>query len=412
MPKVDRFRMDMEALAQIGRIPEGGVARFSLTPADIEGRNLVISIMKQLGLSVKVDAIGNIRGRREGQDPTLPLVMMGSHIDSVPNGGDYDGPTGVMGALEIVRSLDDNNVKTRHPIEVVAFTDEEGVRFKKGTMGSAALTGAWPIEELYKLTDQNGVTVKEALTAIDIDGSSENLPMKPSEVKSFVELHVEQSALLDEIGVPIGIVQAITGSYHGLVTVVGKADHAGATPMNRRTDALVAASQMVQEVERIGRSDPAESLVATVGYMDVQPGATNIVPGLVTFTLDIRDTSVSTLESAIEETKRAIHSIAEEREVECSVVDTEYVPAVDMSTTVKDAISQACSHLGLQATDIQSRAVHDTSHMARIADAGMIFVPSVDGKSHSPDELTNWEDIAPGLEVLYEVTLTLAEVVD
>lgn len=411
MPNVDRFRKDMEALAHIGRIPEGGVARFSLTPADIEGRNLVIGIMKDLGLSVKIDAIGNIRGRREGQDPNLPLVMMGSHIDSVPNGGDYDGPTGVMGALEVVRSLNDDDVKTRHPIEVVVFTDEEGVRFKKGTMGSAALAGAWPVEELYRLTDQDGITVKEALNAVGITEGPEDLPLKKGDVKSFVELHVEQSALLDEVKLPIGIVQAITGSYHGLVTVTGKADHAGATPMNRRVDALVPAAQMIQEVERIGRSDPAGSLVSTVGYMDVQPGATNIVPGSVTFTLDIRDTSSATLESAVEETRSTICHIAEERGIQCELVDTEYVPAVGMSSSVKDAISAACTKLGLQATDLQSRAVHDTSHMAQIADAGMIFVPSIGGKSHSPDELTHWEDIAPGLEVLYQVTLTLAGVV-
>ncbi|MFQ5934147.1 MAG: M20/M25/M40 family metallo-hydrolase [Dehalococcoidia bacterium] len=160
MPKVERLRKDMEALARIGRVPEGGVSRFSLTPADIQGRDLVIGIMRALGLSVKVDAIGNIRGRREGQDPSLPLVMMGSHIDSVPNGGDFDGPTGVMGALEVVRTLNDNGVETHHPIEVVAFTDEEGVRFKKGTLGSAALAGVWPVQEMWELADEGELPSK------------------------------------------------------------------------------------------------------------------------------------------------------------------------------------------------------------------------------------------------------------
>ncbi|MEE9199719.1 MAG: Zn-dependent hydrolase [Dehalococcoidia bacterium] len=407
-PNIDRFRRDIEALAQIGRVPEGGVSRFSLSPEDLKGRELVMGLMKEAGLSVRVDAIGNIRARREGQDPPLPLVMMGSHIDSVPNGGDFDGPTGVMGALEVVRTLNDAGVTTCHPIEVVVFTDEEGSRFKQGTLGSAAMGGVHRLEQFWDLVDEEGITFKEALGVIETGGSPDEIALKNGEVRAFLELHVEQSARLEEMGIPIGIVEAITGSSHLRVTVLGKADHAGATPMNRRTDALVPAAQMVQEVERIGRSDPAGSLVGTVGYLAVEPGAMNIVPSRVIFTTDVRDTSPSTLDSAVEEIRSMVVRVAQSRGVQFEIEDLEYTRAVSLSPLVRGAMSEACKKLGIKAVGISSRAVHDTSHIAQVADAGMIFVPSVGGKSHSPAELTHWEDIKPGLDVLHEVILSLA----
>lgn len=407
-PNIDRFQKDLEALARIGRVPEGGVARFSLTPADLEGRELVIGIMKGLGLNVRVDAVGNIRGRREGRDPALPIVMMGSHIDSVPNGGDYDGPTGVMGPLEVVRTLNDEGIVTRHPIEVVVFTDEEGDRFKRGTLGSAIMAGHMSWDEVRDLKDDDGISFEKALEAIETTGTPGEVVLSKGEVKSFVELHVEQSARLEEKEVPIGIVEAITGSSHKRVRVFGKADHAGATPMGRRTDALVPAARMVQEIERIGRSDPAASLVSTVGYLDVRPGAMNIVPSLVTFTTDVRDTSPDNLDAAIKEIDEMIARVAGERGVEFEIEDLEYVPAVALSPAIRSAIADACNKLDIGYMDTASRAIHDTSHMAHVTDAGMIFVPSVGGKSHSPDELTHWEDIRPGLEVLYEVTVALA----
>lgn len=407
-PQIDRFRKDIEALGQIGRTPEGGVSRFSLSPEDLQGRNLVMSLMRDAGLLVRVDAIGNIRARREGRDPSLPLVMMGSHIDTVPNGGDFDGPTGVMGALEVVRTLNDNNITTKHPIEVVVFADEEGTRFEKGTLGSASMAGELKVEDLWNLADSRGITLKDALKTAEAAGSPDDVLLKKGEVKAFVELHVEQGSKLEEMNIPIGVVEAITGLCHLKITVSGKADHAGATPMNRRADALVPATQMIQEVERIGRSEPEHSLVTTVGYLEVHPGAMNIVPERAVFIVDVRDTSAATLDGAIEEIKSTIARIAQERKVEYRIEELEYVPAVDLSPTVRKDISDACDKLGIEWVDIPSRAGHDTTYMALAADAGMIFVPSVAGKSHTPEEVTHWEDIRVGLDVLYEVTLSLA----
>ena len=409
MPNLERFKNDMQALAKIGRVPEGGVSRFALSPADIEGRELTMGIMESIGLEVRVDAIGNIRARREGRDPTAPIVMMGSHIDSVPNGGDYDGPTGVMGPLEIVRTLNEEGIETLHPIEVVVFTDEEGARFRKGTLGSAVMAGRIEWDEIKDIKDDNGVTLTEALKGIETTGTTEAIQLREGEVKSFVELHVEQSGRLEENSKPIGIVQAITGSSHKRVKVYGVADHAGATPMDRRTDALVPVARMVQEIERVGRGDPNGSLVCTVGIVQVKPGAMNIVPNEVTFTTDVRDTSPATLDAAIQDIDDMITAVALERGVEFDIENLEYIPAVNMSEEVKSAIASACDKLGLDRMDAYSRAVHDTSHIAQVTNAGMIFVPSVGGKSHSPDELTYWEDILPGLDVLYEVTLALAK---
>ena len=408
-PNIDRFRKDIESLAKIGRIPEGGVARISLTPPDLEGRQLAMGIMRDLGLSVQVDAVGNIRGRRDGDNSSASIVMMGSHIDSVPNGGDFDGPTGVMGGLEVIRTLNDNGITTRHPIEVVVFTDEEGDRFKKGTLGSAVMAGILKLEEILGLEDEDGITFRGALKGVKPTGDPEDVVLKSGEVKSFVEFHVEQSARLEQMNVPVGIVDAITGACHLRITVHGKADHAGATPMNRRTDALVPAAQMVQEIERIGRSDPAGSLVTTVGILAVFPGAMNIVPERAVFTADVRDTSPTNLDSAIDEIKSTVGKIAQSRDVKCEIEDLEYTRAVHLSPTIREAISEACRKLNIKTMDMSSRAVHDTSHIAQVVDSGMIFVPSVAGKSHSPDELSHWEDIKVGLDVLYEVTLSLAD---
>lgn len=409
MPNLERFKNDMQALARIGRVPEGGVSRFALSPADIEGRKLTMGIMESIGLEVRVDAIGNIRARREGRAPEAPIVMMGSHIDSVPNGGDYDGPTGVMGPLEIIRTLNDQAIETLHPIEVVVFTDEEGARFRKGTLGSAVMAGRIPWDEIKDIKDDDGITLTEALKGIETSGAVEDIRLRKGEVKNFIELHVEQSGRLEENSKPIGIVQAITGSSHKRVKVYGSADHAGATPMDRRTDALVPVARMVQEIEKVGRADPNGSLVCTVGILNVKPGAMNIVPNEVTFTTDVRDTSPATLDAAIQDIDDMITAVALERGVEFDIENLEYIPAVEMSGEVKSAIASACDKLGLDRMDAYSRAVHDTSHIAQVTNAGMIFVPSVGGKSHSPDELTYWEDILPGLDVLYEVTLALAK---
>ena len=271
------------------------------------------------------------------------------------------------------------------------------------------MSGRIPWDEVKDIKDDAGVTLTEALKGIETSGTPEEIVLREGEVKSFVELHVEQSGRLEEQSKAIGVVQAITGSSHKRIKVFGVADHAGATPMDRRTDALVPAALMVQEMERIGRSDPEGSLVCTVGILQVKPGAMNIVPNEVTFTTDVRDTSPATLDEAIKDIDDMIAAVALERGVEFDIENLEYIPAVEMSEEVKSVIASACDKLGLDRMDAYSRAVHDTSHMAQVTNGGMIFVPSVGGKSHSPDELTHWEDIQPGLDVLYEVTLALAK---
>ncbi|MEE9324757.1 MAG: Zn-dependent hydrolase [Dehalococcoidia bacterium] len=407
-PSIDRLKRDMEELSLIGRNDEGGIDRAALSPANVEARSMVMGIMDELGLSIMVDAVGNIRGRKPGRNPSAPAVMTGSHLDSVPNGGNFDGPLGVLTPLEALRTMKDAGIEMEHPIEVVVFTGEEGSRFGKGTLGSSVMSGGLDIEEAYKLVDAQGITLQKALDAVEVRGKPQDVVLESEAVKSFVELHIEQGAKLEEAGIPIGIVEVISGLACFRVTATGRADHAGATPMNMRLDPLVAAAEMILAINRIAREDASGTLVATVGKLTVQPGAFNVVPAEVVFGIDVRDPSREVMGRAINEIKAAINRIASAHGVKVEVEELEKVMPTPLSPTIIETIAGSCDKLGIKAMRMYSGAIHDTSHMAEVTQAGMVFVPSAGGKSHSPLEFTPWEKIAVGLDVLFDVLLTLA----
>jgi len=402
--RADAARMEERILrlAEFGKDPRGGVSRVAFSEADLRGRAYIISLMRQAGLAVRVDPAGNIIGRREGREPQLPPIVFGSHIDSVPNGGRYDGVVGVIGAIEVIEVLNAHGVMTRHPLEVIVFADEEG-----GLVGSRALIGALTPEALA-VVSHSGLTVRDGIRALggDPDRLAEAV-RRPGEIKAFLELHIEQGGTLEAEGAQIGVVEGIVGIRWWDVTVEGFANHAGTTPMNQRRDALVAAAELILAVNRVVTSVPGRQ-VGTVGRIAAEPGAPNVIPGRVRLSLELRDLSVEKIEQLFERIREEARAIAARRGVTITFapIDATAVPA-PTDERVRRLIAETARELGLRALVLPSGAGHDAQNMARIAPTGMIFVPSVGGISHSPQEYTRPEDLANGATVLLHTILKI-----
>jgi len=403
-PRADPARMQarIEALSGFGRNADGGVDRVAYSDADLAAREYVMGEMRKLGLEVRIDAGGNILGRRAGSDPELPAILFGSHIDSVPGGGNYDGDVGVVGALEAIELLNARSRTTRHPLEVAVFSNEEG-----GLLGSLAMIGRLEPAALA-IVSSSGFTVEEGLARIGGDPRHLERAVYPrDQLAAFLELHIEQGGILDEAGLDIGVVEGIVGIGEWNVVVEGTANHAGTTPMNRRRDALVAAAQLTLEVNRVAVNMEGRQ-VATVGRIRAEPGAPNVIPGRVLMTLEIRD-----LEDAkIARVFAAIEEAAARIEAATGVVIRFERVAVDMIATptderVRALVAAAADSLGLRSMPMPSGAGHDAQDLAQVAPTGMIFVPSVGGVSHSPRELTRPRDMAHGADVLLETILLI-----
>lgn len=404
LPAADPERLEarIRALGTFGANPQGGVSRVAFSAADIAGREYVKELMRGAGLEVRVDAAGNIVGRRNGIDPRLPPIMTGSHIDSVPQGGNYDGDVGVLGAIEVAELLREHGIATRHPIEFVVFTDEEG-----GTIGSQAMAGCVAPGAL-DLMSHSGLTIRDGLRAVGGDPDRlVDAARKPGELAAFLELHIEQGATLDESGVEIGVVEGIVGIRWWEVTVDGIANHAGTTPMNRRRDALVTASDFALAVHRIASTTPGTQ-VATVGRMRAEPGAPNVIPGKAVMSLEIRDLAADKIASvfrAIEAEARRI-SVARGTAIRFAEIDLGLEPA-PTDLRLRRIVEDAADSLGLSHRRMPSGAGHDAQEIARIAPIAMIFVPSRDGISHAPQEYTAPADMANGANVLLHALIAI-----
>lgn len=389
-------------LAEFGKDPRGGVSRLAFSEADRRGREYIIALMRRAGLAVRVDPAGNIIGRREGREPQLPPIVFGSHIDSVPNGGRYDGVVGVIGAIECIEVLNAHGVTTRHPLEVVVFAGEEG-----GLVGSRALIGALTPEALAVIS-QSGLTVRDGIRAIggDPDRLAEAV-RRPGEIAAFLELHIEQGGVLEAEGAQIGVVEGIVGIRRWDVVVEGFANHAGTTPMAHRRDALVGAAEVILAVNRVVTSVPGRQ-VGTVGRIAAEPGAPNVIPGRVRMSLELRDLSEEKIEALFERIREQARAIEARRGVTITFtpIDASAVPALT-DERLRRLIAETARELGLRAIALPSGAGHDAQNMARIAPTGMIFVPSVGGISHSPQEYTRPEDLANGATVLLHTILKL-----
>jgi beta-ureidopropionase / N-carbamoyl-L-amino-acid hydrolase len=398
----DRLQARITALSKFGANPEGGVSRVAFSAADIAGREYIVRLMREAGLTVRLDTAANIIGRREGSDPKLPAIMIGSHIDSVPGGGNYDGDVGVLGAIEVAELLRDGRITLRHPLEVVSFTDEEG-----GLIGSLAMTGRLEPAAL-EVMSHSGKTIRDGIRAVGGDPDRlREAQRQRGDLAAFVELHIEQGAILAESRTDIGVVEGIVGIRWWDVTIEGFANHAGTTPMNRRRDALLSAADFVQAVNRVATTTPGRQ-VATVGRIRAEPGAPNVIPGKVVLSLEIRDLDADKMGQVYTAIRGEADRIAKARTTPFTFaelkVSSEPAPTDER---VRRIIASAATSLGLTHRLMPSGAGHDAQDMTHLAPTGMIFVPSKDGISHSPKEYTSPEDMANGANVLLRTVLAI-----
>lgn len=396
----DRLLNRIAELASIGHLPNGGVERIAFSKADCEAREQVQRWMAEAGMKVSIDPAGNIIGRYAGRYADAAALSTGSHIDTVPNAGHYDGAYGVLAGIEMVRALRDRNMKLDHPIEVIVFADEE-----RTMVGCKAMSGNLA-EDASTYASASGETIAECLAKAGGDWSQRTLARrKPSDMAAFVELHVEQGPVLEAEEKAIGIVTGIVGQRRYTITVKGKSSHAGTTPMSMRQDALVAASQVVLAVHQIGNQ--AGEQVATVGQLNVSPNVANTIPGCVDLSLDIRDLSAQRLDQMLEQLQQQIARISEETGTQIEINGLlNNIPA-PANSHIQNAIKQACQTLSLDAMTLPSRASHDAQEMACITDMGMIFVPSIGGISHAETEYTAPQHCIQGANVLLHTFLQL-----
>ncbi len=389
-------------LSKIGALPNGGIGRVAYGKADQEGRAYFMGLMKKAGLAVTTDYAGNIIGRRNGKNPALKPIAFGSHIDSVPNGGNYDGPVGSISGLELIETLNENNIVTEHPLELIIFANEEG-----GTVGSGAMIGKITAAALKSVT-QSGLTIADGIRAIG--GNPDSLSKvirKKGDMAAFIELHIEQGGVLMTENIQIGVVEGIVGIEHWDATIEGAANHAGTTPMNSRRDALLAAAKLIVALNEIITSHDGRQ-VGTVGKMAVEPGAYNVIPGKVIMGVEIRDLSADKIRMLFYELEAKAQGIAKTSETTITFAQSSVgvTPALT-AKPIQDKISGAAKALGFSYRYMQSGAGHDAQEIAQIAPVGMIFIPSVGGISHSPKEFSKGGDIANGANVLLQTLLAI-----
>jgi len=400
-----RLREDITRTAEFGAIPtDRGHGRTVLTGTDANrrAREYLVERLDAADLDVRVDAVGNIAGRwvPEGADPTARPVACGSHLDSVPEGGIFDGVLGVYSGLEAIRALQEMDVGYDRPIEVVCFTEEEGSRFSNGVLGSSVASGQRTVEDALALEDDDGVTLDAALTDIGFRGTGR---LDASEWDSWLELHVEQGERLQDAGAAVGIVSSITGTIRCTVEIEGEANHSGCTAMAERTDALTAASELVLEVEAATNDAVAEhgdTVVGTVGKLDVSPNAVNVVPGHVDLGIDVRDTHYESMELIVERIRNRLSELEAERGVDTTFDRPYDIAPSEMSERCTTALRDAVSTIDVPSVELHSGAGHDTMHVASLTDTGMLFAPSHGGFSHSPLEWTDWESCTTATRVL------------
>jgi N-carbamoyl-L-amino-acid hydrolase len=398
----DRLNANIDRLAKIGRRDNGDICRLAFTPEDLQARYLVQQWMMEAGMTVRTDAAGNLIGRYAGQQDNLPALATGSHIDTVPSGGPFDGVLGVLAGIEAVRTLREAHRQLNHPIEVIVFTDEES-----SMIGCQAIAGTVLLDQPDKYQPKIGGSIQAHLETIG--GSWDNLATAKRtrrDMAAFVELHVEQGAVLEQSGKAIGVVQGVVGMCRRSITITGQPNHAGTTPMDMRQDALVAAAQVVLAVREIALSLPSQP-VATVGYLTVAPNAVNIVPGTVELEVDMRDLSQAGLDEMADRLDRELRTIAlaTNTHIQQSVgLCVEPTPAAH---PIQDTITEVCQDLGLSHCPMPSRAGHDAMEIGRFTDMGMIFVPSQNGLSHSGQEYTSPEQCTQGADALLHTLMRL-----
>ncbi|WP_282033603.1 Zn-dependent hydrolase [Metabacillus indicus] len=398
----------LSALFEIGKTPEGGVTRFPYTDEENKAKTLFRSWMEEAGLEVKEDAVGNLFGTLRGTSPELPVVMTGSHLDSVPNGGAFDGPLGCLSSLLAMKAIAKNG-KLQRSIELAVFVDEEGARFKNGIFGSRAMMGEAGPEDYKTFYDEQGSSLYDEMirNGHQPDRIAEDV-RAPEEIYAFLELHIEQGKRLESEGTDIGVVSGIAGPSWTSFTFIGETDHAGNTPMEFRKDTVAAAAEFILAVEKMPRRF-SETAVATVGKLNVFPNGTNVISGRTEAVADVRDIDREARDAVIQSMKEAAQTIAESRGLTVEIRDGISIAPVIVPDDIQDIIRQAAEKSGLSTLSLPSGAGHDAMTLGKYVPSGMIFVPSQNGKSHSPEEWTSLPDCIKGVQTVKESLLQLAD---
>ena len=397
-----RLNQHLKELSEFGKNPQGGVSRVAYSEADRQGREYVVKLMRDAKLNVSIDAAGNIIGRRrESGETKLRPILIGSHVDSVPEGGNYDGDVGSLGAIEVAQTLAENNIYTQHPLEVVIFQNEEG-----GLIGSEALIGALGEKELEHVSN-SGKTIRDGINFIGGDVSRlASVKREKGSIAAYLELHIEQGGTLEAEHIDIGVVEGIVGITQWNVTIEGFANHAGTTAMNNRRDALLAAAKFIEVVNRVVTSVPGRQ-VGTVGKIQAFPGAPNVIPGKVILTLELRDLDAAKIQMLYQKIRAEADQIAQANKVtfDFQLLNTNIPAPTD--PRIRALIDQSAKELELTTKQMPSGAGHDAQDMARLAPVGMIFIPSIGGISHSPKEFSRPQDIENGANVLLGTLMKL-----
>lgn len=400
-PRVNgpRIMQHLQALAEFGKNPQGGVSRVAYTDADRQGREYAMRLMREAGLEVSIDPAGNILGSRTGTDPSLKPLLIGSHVDSVPEGGNYDGDVGSLSAIEVAQILAENKIKLRHNLQVIIFQNEEG-----GTIGSHIL-GAGFDDTFLNLKSQSGKTIREGTQFIGGDLSKlAQAQRQPGSIAGYFELHIEQGATLEQEKIDIGVVEGIVGILHSEVTVEGFANHAGTTPMNQRHDALLSAARFIEKVNQVVTAIPGRQ-VGTVGWVRVQPGAYNVIPGRVVLGLELRDLDETKIEDMFNRIRSESPKIGGLNDTHFSFTEPVLTHPALTDKNFQKLIDNTGKQIGLSTRLMPSGAGHDAQEIAKIGPVGMIFIPSIDGISHSPKEFSRPKDIENGANVLLQTVL-------
>ncbi|MBT2682405.1 Zn-dependent hydrolase [Bacillus sp. ISL-37] len=402
----ERIEQHIHQISEYTATPGKGTTRLTYSQEDLKTRNYIKGKMREYGLEVREDGFGNIFGKLEGALKDAPSVMVGSHFDSVPHGGSYDGPAGVVAALEVAGLFAKNNLTPKYPLEVVGLVEEEGARFGGGLMGSRGMVGLLGEEDFHNLRDSNGVSTVEAMTEIGLDPS---LPKKRDmkTIKAFLELHIEQGPILEEKKIPIGVVEAIVGLTQLEVTVKGQAGHAGTTPMDRRADALVASANIIGRLPELAEEE-GEGTVITTGRLNVYPNGANVIPDQVVFSVDIRSGKEENVLSVIEKTKTLVHSYSKNG-IETAVEQLLYIQPKELNPGIRSLLKEKSEALDIPYCSINSGAGHDAMVLSDYTVVGMLFIPSKNGLSHCPEEWSDSEDIARAVEIFYETAKSLTE---
>jgi len=401
-----RIEQHIELLSRFTATPGAGVTRLTYSQEDLQARNYIKEQMVEYDLTVTEDGFGNIFGKLEGTSPDAPSVIVGSHFDSVPNGGAYDGAAGVVVGLEVAALFKENNLKPAYPLEIIALVEEEGSRFGGGLMGSRGMMGSLTAEDFKTLADKDGILAVDAMADIWVNPANEK-KRDPKTIKAFLELHIEQGPILEETHIQIGVVEAIVGLTQLEVTVQGQAGHAGTTPMDRRSDALVSAAQILVALPGIA-SGEGEGTVITTGRLNVFPNGANVIPDKVVFSVDIRSGKEEHVLNAI---RKVEEFIAQQNGngIRTSIEQQLYIEPKELDSSIRSLLKEASDHLEIPYCSINSGAGHDAMVFSDYTACGMVFIPSKDGLSHCPEEWSDPGHLADGTTIIYEAVKRLTE---